>query len=51
MIVTENSERRLEGKAIDITDSGALIVELTDGTRITLHAGEISIRTADGSYC
>lgn len=51
MIVTESSERKLEGKAIDITDSGALIVELADGTRITLHAGEISIRTADGSYC
>ncbi|MBA3993768.1 MAG: biotin--[acetyl-CoA-carboxylase] ligase [Cyanobacteria bacterium DS2.3.42] len=51
MIVTENSERKLEGKAVDITDSGALIVELADGSRITLHAGEISIRAADGSYC
>lgn len=51
MIVTENSERKLEGKAVDITDSGALIVELSDGSKITLHAGEISIRTADGSYC
>lgn len=50
-IVTENSERKLEGKAVDITDSGALIVELADGSNITLHAGEISIRTADGSYC
>lgn len=51
MIVTENSERKLEGKAVDITDSGALIVQLADGSHITLHAGEISIRTADGSYC
>ncbi|HIA50976.1 MAG TPA: biotin--[acetyl-CoA-carboxylase] ligase [Candidatus Melainabacteria bacterium] len=51
MIVTENSERKLEGKAVDITDSGALIVELSDGSRMTLHAGEISIRTPDGSYC
>lgn len=51
MIVTENSERKLEGKAVDITDSGALIVELADGSNITLHAGEISIRTADGNYC
>jgi BirA family biotin operon repressor/biotin-[acetyl-CoA-carboxylase] ligase len=50
-IVTENSERKLEGKAVDITDSGALIVELADGSNITLHAGEISIRTADGNYC
>lgn len=50
-IVTENSERKLEGKAVDITDSGALIVELADGSRMTLHAGEISIRTADGGYC
>lgn len=51
MVVTENSDRRLEGKAVDITDSGALILELADGSRMTLHAGEISIRVADGSYC
>ncbi len=51
MVVTENSERKLEGKAIDITDSGALIIECADGSHITLHAGEISIRTADGGYC
>lgn len=50
-IITENSERRIEGKAIDITDSGALIVESADGKRHTLHAGEISIRAKDGSYC
>lgn len=51
MVVTENSGRKIEGKAVDITDSGALIVELADGSRVTLHAGEISIRTADGGYC
>ncbi|MBC7996692.1 MAG: biotin--[acetyl-CoA-carboxylase] ligase, partial [Leptolyngbya sp.] len=50
-IVTENSERKIEGRAVDITDSGALIVESADGQRHTLHAGEISIRTKDGSYC
>lgn len=50
-IITEVSGRKLEGKAIDITDSGALVVESIDGTRTTLHAGEISIRAADGSYC
>jgi len=50
-IKTENSERKLEGKAVDITDSGALIVELADGSKMTLHAGEISIRTKDGGYC
>lgn len=50
-IETVNSDSKIEGKAVDITDSGALIVELADGSRKTLHAGEISIRTADGGYC
>ena len=40
----------VEGKAIDITESGALILELASGETKILHAGEISIRLADGSY-
>jgi BirA family transcriptional regulator, biotin operon repressor / biotin---[acetyl-CoA-carboxylase] ligase len=37
------------GQALDITDSGELIVKTIQGN-ITLAAGEISIRKADGNY-
>jgi BirA family transcriptional regulator, biotin operon repressor / biotin---[acetyl-CoA-carboxylase] ligase len=40
----------IRGKAVDITSSGALIVEMENGERTELHAGEISIRRLDGSY-
>lgn len=39
-----------EGTALDINENGALIVETGDGERLTLYAGEISIRNLDGSY-
>ncbi|HEY9784561.1 MAG TPA: biotin--[acetyl-CoA-carboxylase] ligase [Candidatus Obscuribacterales bacterium] len=48
---TESSGKTIEGTAIDIDDSGALIVETSTGIRQTLHAGEISIRTPEGRYC
>ncbi len=49
-IIATSGERTIEGEAIDIAPSGALIVD--DGKeKIELHAGEISIRNADGSYC
>lgn len=40
-----------QGTALDINEDGALIVETLNGERLTLYAGEISIRTADGIYC
>lgn len=40
----------IEGNAIDITESGALILQLDSGETQVLHAGEISIRLADGNY-
>lgn len=40
----------VEGNAIDITESGALIVQLDSGETQVLHAGEISLRLADGNY-
>lgn len=40
----------LLGTAEDIADSGALILRLENGERRELHAGEITIRLADGSY-
>jgi BirA family biotin operon repressor/biotin-[acetyl-CoA-carboxylase] ligase len=39
----------IEGLALDITDSGALIVQTSSGIK-KLHAGEVSIRKPDGSY-
>ncbi len=40
----------IEGNAIDITESGALILQLDSGETEVVHAGEISIRLADGNY-
>lgn len=40
----------VEGEAVDIDENGALVLRTTDGN-IKLHAGEISIRNRDGSYC
>lgn len=41
---------QLQGLAVDIDDNGGLVVETTDRGRITLHAGEITIRNPDGNY-
>ncbi|CAN5493541.1 hypothetical protein BH10CYA1_BH10CYA1_24350 [soil metagenome] len=49
-IIATSGERTVEGDAIDIAPSGALIVD-TGSEKIELHAGEITIRNADGSYC
>lgn len=40
----------VEGEAVDIDENGALVLSTADGN-IKLHAGEISIRNLDGSYC
>ncbi|HEY9714824.1 MAG TPA: biotin--[acetyl-CoA-carboxylase] ligase, partial [Chroococcales cyanobacterium] len=42
---------KVEGTAIDIKDSGALLLQLEDGTRAEINAGEVSIRMASGKYC
>jgi BirA family transcriptional regulator, biotin operon repressor / biotin---[acetyl-CoA-carboxylase] ligase len=39
----------IEGDAIDINDSGALIVKTPLGLK-TIHAGEVSVRRIDGAY-
>jgi BirA family biotin operon repressor/biotin-[acetyl-CoA-carboxylase] ligase len=44
-------DKTLEGRAVDVTNSGALRVQKDDGTDIELTAGEIQIRTAGGAYC
>lgn len=48
---TGDSARNISGRAADIAESGALLIEKTDGTRVELSAGEISLRSLDGSYC
>lgn len=49
-IVSTTPAREVRGLAIDIADSGALIVQTVNG-REEILGGEISIRSADGSYC
>ncbi len=49
-IVCTTPVRQIKGTAIDITSSGALIVQTSTGVE-ELVGGEISIRTASGSYC
>lgn len=45
------ADKIIEGKAVDVTESGALKVQLDNGKTIELSAGEIQIRRADGAYC
>ncbi len=45
------AENAIEGKAIDVTEGGALKVQMDDGKIVELSAGEIQIRRADGAYC
>lgn len=40
----------LEGTAVDLTDAGALVIELSSGQTVVLNAGEITIRGIDGGY-
>lgn len=49
-VKAEVGDSIVEGLAVDITDSGALLVKTSTGTQ-ELYAGEVSIRRSDGSYC
>ncbi|HEY9679150.1 MAG TPA: biotin--[acetyl-CoA-carboxylase] ligase [Drouetiella sp.] len=49
-VIATSGEKSIEGIAIDIASSGALIID-TGSEQKELHAGEITIRNADGSYC
>jgi BirA family biotin operon repressor/biotin-[acetyl-CoA-carboxylase] ligase len=48
-VVARVGSQTIEGDAIDIDQSGALLLNTTAGLR-TLHAGEVSIRSASGGY-
>lgn len=49
-IVVTTGSTQFRGTAIDITTSGALIVE-TDRGKQEVTGGEITVRNVDGSYC
>ncbi|MBY0358194.1 MAG: biotin--[acetyl-CoA-carboxylase] ligase [Candidatus Obscuribacterales bacterium] len=44
------ADKEIYGLAADVAADGALIVRTEENKEIRLHAGEISIRLADGSY-
>ena len=48
-VVARVGSETIEGDAIDVDHSGALLLKTTAGLR-TLHAGEVSIRSASGGY-
>lgn len=50
-IVATSGSRSFEGVAVDIAEDGSLIVDTVSEGRKNLHAGEITIRQKDGSYC
>lgn len=49
-IVATTGSATYRGQAVDIADSGALILQTREGKQIQLSAGEITIRQSDGSY-
>jgi BirA family biotin operon repressor/biotin-[acetyl-CoA-carboxylase] ligase len=49
-VVVTSGNNSMEGLAIDIDNTGALIIQQSDGQLHKLHAGEITIRSKDGSY-
>lgn len=50
-IVATSGSRTFEGVAVDIAEDGSLIVDTVGEGRKNLHAGEITIRQKDGTYC
>jgi len=50
-VSAEVADRKVEGTAEEISDSGALILRTEAGEKLTLTAGEVQIRLLDGSYC
>ena len=50
-IQTNLGTKCIQGTATDITSQGALIVTTDSGEEVVLHAGDITLRKADGSYC
>lgn len=49
-IQATSGNTKIEGVAIDISESGGLILETSGKEKVVLYGGEITIRGADGSY-
>jgi len=49
LVVATVGNETVSGIAVDVSDCGGLILQTTAGQR-TLHAGEVTLRTADGTY-
>ncbi|MBZ0188112.1 MAG: hypothetical protein K8F91_17825, partial [Candidatus Obscuribacterales bacterium] len=49
-VICTSGKTKIEGRAQDLSESGALIVRTKSGIK-EIHAGEISICNKDGSYC
>jgi len=49
-ITVSSGLNSLSGTAVDIDESGALLVKSSDGQIHLIHAGEVTIRTRDGKY-
>ncbi|MFW6054327.1 MAG: biotin--[acetyl-CoA-carboxylase] ligase [Thermodesulfobacteriota bacterium] len=45
LVQASSSHKTLEGLALDIDQSGGLIIQLDDGQRVTVNAGDVSIRS------
>ncbi|MBX9690399.1 MAG: biotin--[acetyl-CoA-carboxylase] ligase [Candidatus Obscuribacterales bacterium] len=50
LIKARVGNEELEGQALDIDESGALILGLDSGEKRILHAGEITVRLENGNY-
>lgn len=46
-----NSTRTFSGLALDIDESGALLIQAPDNTINKIYSGDVSVRLLDGSYC
>ena len=40
-VEARSGDEVIRGRAVDVHDSGALVLALADGTRFLLHAGEV----------
>ena len=45
-VVASGAGERIEGTAVDVAADGALIIELPDGRRVSVEAGDVTLRSA-----
>lgn len=49
-VVATSGTQSITGRAVDIDETGALLVATKDGKTEIIHAGEVTIRTPEGKY-